>query len=704
MSSVSLFAGMMIQSLGRALLLSLLQGLLVYGCLRLVLFVARRASARIRYHLGYSALVLLFGWFILTWLQQWERLKGISIQVTEAAGTQTLKTYVLATNPSGNNDNYGLTDLLLRAEQYIPLLVTLYFFGLVFMSIRLVIGWRSVRTLRSEQLRPVPDAWQELLQQLSRKLGLNRRPGLFASLKASTPMVIGALKPVILLPVSALTQLNPYQLEAILVHELAHIKRHDYLLNLFQTLVETLLCFNPFVWLIGAGIRREREHCCDDLVVTLTERPLPYAQALATLEAQRLQSADKLAMAVTGQKQHLFQRIKRIMEMKRPSPNNNRLVFVLVFAVGITTCLALLSPSWAQRNKSAAEPLQGDSVRRQRIIIEDSDGTRKEYTDVEDLPRDIKEKVAGSLRQARDADKISRKALDQSLAALSAVDFKEIDRSVQQALDEVKPEEISADVQEALDAIDWKSINKEIAQATAEVEKIDWNEIQKEIDKGLSEAHAALNDPALKKEIRDKIKEAQKQAQRDIARAGREASREVERAQREAGREIERAQREAERARERAQREASIGRQAGRDAAEAAREQTREAREKAEEARDQRNANRAEMADPVPDPKPAPAITIHKVAPAAPITPFSPAPPKATGGRYEEMLQRMDKEGLIDREGKFTIRKENGCLSINGEKQNADVCRKYAPYIGNDEKVIIKGSASSLKISVTNND
>ena len=98
------------------------------------------------------------------------------------------------------------------------------------------------------------------------------------------PTVIGWLKPVVLLPASALAGLTPRQLEAILAHELAHIRRHDYLVNLLQTLVETLLFYHPAVWWLSRRIRVERENCCDDLAVSLCGDPVAYAAALADLE------------------------------------------------------------------------------------------------------------------------------------------------------------------------------------------------------------------------------------------------------------------------------------------------------------------------------------------------------------------------------------------------------------------------------------
>src|SRR5205814_960303 len=145
---------------------------------------------------------------------------------------------------------------------------------------------------------------------LSRRLHITRAITLLESSLVDVPTVIGWLKPVVLLPASALAAMSPQQLEAILAHELAHIRRHDYLVNLLQTLVETLLFYHPAVWWLSRRIRAEREHCCDDLAVSLCGDPIAYASALADLESLR-SSDHRFAMAATGGS--LLHRVRRLI-------------------------------------------------------------------------------------------------------------------------------------------------------------------------------------------------------------------------------------------------------------------------------------------------------------------------------------------------------------------------------------------------------
>ena len=177
--------------------------------------------------------------------------------------------------------------------------------------------------------------------------------------------MLGTLKPVILLPIATINHLTSGQLEAILLHELAHIKRQDYLLNMLQTAGETILFFNPFVWLISRIIRRQREDCCDDLVVANTASPLQYAQALAILEQGR-SNDQQLALAATGNRKHLLNRIKRIMVMKKDSPGYGQLSILLLsfITLAIIVAICTFTPSIAQRAKGD----KSDTTKKKQVI------------------------------------------------------------------------------------------------------------------------------------------------------------------------------------------------------------------------------------------------------------------------------------------------------------------------------------------------
>lgn len=151
------------------------------------------------------------------------------------------------------------------------------------------------------------------------------------------PSVVGWLRPVILLPMSAVTGLAPDQLGAVLAHELAHIRRHDYLVNLLQMAAEALLFYHPAVWWVSGRIRVEREFCCDDLAVSVCQNAVTYARALSTLEKLR-PAIPAIAMGSTGGP--LLARIQRILGRQSAECGPSRLSAVLAVSIGIA-CIAV---------------------------------------------------------------------------------------------------------------------------------------------------------------------------------------------------------------------------------------------------------------------------------------------------------------------------------------------------------------------------
>ena len=166
------------------------------------------------------------------------------------------------------------------------------------LSVRLLGGWILAARLRWKLARPAPPEWVRSLARLSARIGLPRAVGLQVSAGVESPTVIGALRPLLLVPVGMLTGLPCEQVEALLIHELAHIRRHDYLVNLWQSVVEALLFYHPAVWWISGHIRAEREQCCDDVAVALGGDVLTYVNALAELESAR--PAHWAAVAANG--------------------------------------------------------------------------------------------------------------------------------------------------------------------------------------------------------------------------------------------------------------------------------------------------------------------------------------------------------------------------------------------------------------------
>ncbi|PYQ70950.1 MAG: hypothetical protein DMG04_22850, partial [Acidobacteria bacterium] len=180
---------------------------------------------------------------------------------------------------------------------------------------RMLGGWWRVRRLQRIALAATPPSrWQLACRRLAERLDVVAAHVVESTL-VDVPTVVGWLRPVILLPVAAVAALTPAQVEAILAHELAHIRRHDYAVNVLQTIAETLLFYHPAVWWLSKQIRLEREDCCDDVAVAVCGDGVAYAQALANLETWRTTSP---VFAVAASGGSLVDRVRRIVRVPIP--------------------------------------------------------------------------------------------------------------------------------------------------------------------------------------------------------------------------------------------------------------------------------------------------------------------------------------------------------------------------------------------------
>ncbi len=343
-----------IQSLSWTLIYALGQGFVVFLSLRILLKLIPEVSSNIKYHLSLSAMTILPVWFMITWWQQYHLLVRLNEQLTAGytAGSQNILQQLHAINII--DGEVGHKSWLLFSGQIIPWIAGCYVAGLLFMLLRLSAGTLELFSLRRDGLTKVEPRYEAILSALQHKINFNGGVQLFISAKAHVPMVVGFFKPMILMPAATMAQLSVAQLESILLHELAHIQRNDYLVNILQTVVETMLFFNPFVWMISAIIRREREHCCDDLVLDHTGAPLSYASALAAL-ATETGGATAYAVAASGQKNHLFHRIKRIVEMKKNPFSYSRMVAAILIIVSITCSIVWITPSFAKAKNTKSK-------------------------------------------------------------------------------------------------------------------------------------------------------------------------------------------------------------------------------------------------------------------------------------------------------------------------------------------------------------
>jgi beta-lactamase regulating signal transducer with metallopeptidase domain len=343
--------------LGITLLHSLWQGAAVLAAFSLAANAMRKASSHSRYAIASSAMLLLFAIPMMTFFV----VSTPAVRNTDVAEQPAVKTVAtpqpIAFNPIVNADpprpiarvdssfrgaipaikvqpTAPAVPLGERLSVAIPWIVLAWLAGVALLALRNIGGWIALQQLRSFTAVPAGEDVDRCMRKLAQRLGIQRSVRVLKSTFAKTPMVIGLFKPVILISTSAITTLSIAELESIFAHELAHIRRHDYLVNLLQALVETLLFYHPAVWVISSRVRQERENCCDDLALSVTRDRASYVRALAAVASIRVSS---LVPAASGGK--LLPRLQRLLGItdatsSRPSRWTAGIVVLMLITAG----------------------------------------------------------------------------------------------------------------------------------------------------------------------------------------------------------------------------------------------------------------------------------------------------------------------------------------------------------------------------------
>jgi beta-lactamase regulating signal transducer with metallopeptidase domain len=307
-----------IERIGWVLVHFLWQGIAVAAVGWCVMKMLGKASSNTRYIAACIGLVLMAAAPVVTY----SMLGGAAVVVAEPVAQRPVsiitdpvpaatRTIIIAPlEPTALPERSMLETLIGQLEVALPYCVIGWIVGVAVLSVWYLGGWCQLQKLRRIGTKAVSDCVEANASLLSQRLGLRRAVGIVESALVQVPTVIGWLKPVILLPATALTGLDETQLRAMIAHELAHIKRCDYLINIAQTVVEILGFYHPAIWWMSRQIRVERENCCDDMAIELVQNRKEYAKALFSMEEIRTQQRN-LAVAANGG--HLQSRIGRLI-------------------------------------------------------------------------------------------------------------------------------------------------------------------------------------------------------------------------------------------------------------------------------------------------------------------------------------------------------------------------------------------------------
>jgi beta-lactamase regulating signal transducer with metallopeptidase domain len=302
-----------LKALGWALLNSIWQMALLW-----VIYLVLSASLRkLTAHIKHSLSILLLGigsvWFAFT----------LAFKYFEYGEAPML---VLADETAEQTFASAFTFSLRNLETLLPYLSSIYLIAIVFLFFRFISQYRYTQHVTTHAIHKLQPQLRMYVRQIAARMGIKKEISVWLSEIIDTPMTIGFWKPVILMPIASVNGLSTQQVEAILLHELAHIRRNDYLVNLMVATIDVILFFNPFSKLFTRTIRRERENCCDDLVLQFEYNPHSYASALLSIEKKRVMNV-ALGMAATGKNNRmLLDRVKRILNQPVTTQYNNRIV------------------------------------------------------------------------------------------------------------------------------------------------------------------------------------------------------------------------------------------------------------------------------------------------------------------------------------------------------------------------------------------
>jgi beta-lactamase regulating signal transducer with metallopeptidase domain len=393
----------MITETGFALLHSLWQAGFIALAVFVLLKLMKNLSASARYAMAFFGLALCF---LLPaaaiWRAATDSVTSETTSTVAEADNLVTVMYVLA------DTGFGVQSMIQSLRNYFLQLshwfVLFWLIGMLLMITRLAGGYVLAWRLKTTHLKQLDREYLIVAERLALKLGIRKKVRIFESYRVDIPVVIGYLKPVVLLPAGLLTRIPYDQLEIILAHELAHIRRADFLINLIQSLIEVMLFFNPFVWWISQVIRHERENVCDDMALSLTGKGITLAKALLSLSECKNELNNNQAVMYFN-KTNTMKRIERLFRNPKTKPSNPEKILVSLIAF-IVVLVISASGTIASDNRASTSQFsmtdqteitylndislsQPDTLKKKEIYIEMKDGRiNKAIVDGKEVPAD----------------------------------------------------------------------------------------------------------------------------------------------------------------------------------------------------------------------------------------------------------------------------------------------------------------------------
>jgi len=466
-----------LQALGWAVLNSLWQMAFLWVAFQVILSFHNYRSA-FRSRLASILLTTGFAWFLFTLISHWLVDPG------------AIKRSLLAIG-SFDTGNARWNEKL---QMILPYASMAYLLLLLIPTIQFIRNYRFVRLLRTTGLSKCHVDLRIFVQRFAERMGIRKPVHIYISDLITSPVTIGFLKPIILMPMAAITNLSQKQVEAILLHELSHIRRYDYFINLLVNFIRTVLYFNPFVKLFAKTIERERERSCDDMVIQFEYDPHGYASALLFLEKNNF-IRPKIAVAASGHRRDLLYRIEKILGIeKRKAPDFRKLgglLAGLVCIVGLNALFFFSSPV-IQSNSIAFNAFSNPfyqlvSDGKDYVVDKPIEHKKKEFK--AEIAKKAKSTIRKKIESFKEVNVIPEEHFVYTNPPVSENGFAQVDQrmTMQPKLKKYQEEQVKGTVEAAkkiLEEGQWKQVEKNVADALTQVEKENlkekyYNELEK---------------------------------------------------------------------------------------------------------------------------------------------------------------------------------------------------------------------------------
>jgi len=530
MTAMNLFQGNLspsiIEALGWTLVHFLWQGALVALMLWCVLALTARRAAQVRYAAACGALVAMVALAGLTFARL------VTQEYHSATVSGVVFTPGVSIHVGADLASTWWAALIYRLDVSMPWLMLAWCAGVLVFSCRLALGMSIVRRLKLQETEAVSERLRQSFDELCSRLQVRRGVSLMHSARVHVPTVIGWLKPVVLLPVTSFTGLTDLQIGALLSHELAHIRRNDYLVSVLQSVVEAVLFYHPAVWWVSKQVRRERECCCDELAVRVCGDRVAYARALSLLEERRGLLPEMVLGANGGL---LTMRIKRLLgyEQEIVSASMAWVVVLAVVIAGSGSIIVRFAHAEATTQPSTAKGLGQPITPAAAEVQETLKGVAEKSADISSQLAGVQRDLAQSDRDPRGLSAAERKQLEDARKQLqidekklNSVEFKKQIEEVRRRIDSA---EFRKQMQEAVEAAKVNSVElqkqlevvrkqieearKQSSDARALQEQIrstlNSQEFKQQMERAKAEA-ARVNTPEFRKQMEQLTKEAQR--------------------------------------------------------------------------------------------------------------------------------------------------------------------------------------------------